>query len=346
MQYGLNNWRTVALLVAALILSACAGTDKNAWVELRSGPATDRPIVQINGTVVRSDLEGGLYLLRGAEGTNYNPTNLPDAFRVDGQAIEATAQRRDDLVSIGMVGVIVDLLRIRARSEGMPSIAGTVSYRERVALPPDAVVEVQLLDVSRQDAPSIIIAAASFPTRDRQVPIPFTLSYDPSKIIEKHSYAVRAVIRSEGTVIFMSTSRYSVITHGNLSRADLMLMRVGRTNAGTDVLVGTAWSLEDLGGAGVMDRVPATLVFSADGAVTGTASCNQFHSTVTVLTGSVTFNPLATTRKMCAEAVMHQEARYVEALRAADRFEVKGEFLSIHAAGRPQPLRFISKRDQ
>ena len=45
MQYGLNNWRTVALLVAALILSACAGTDKNAWVELRSGPATDRPIV-------------------------------------------------------------------------------------------------------------------------------------------------------------------------------------------------------------------------------------------------------------------------------------------------------------
>ena len=119
MQYGLNNWRTVALLVAALILSACAGTDKNAWVELQSGPATDRPIVQINGTVVRSDLEGGLYLLRGAESANYNPTHLPDAFRVDGQAIEATAQRRDDLVSVGVVGVIVDLLRIRARSEGI-----------------------------------------------------------------------------------------------------------------------------------------------------------------------------------------------------------------------------------
>lgn len=99
MQYGLNNWRTVALLVAALILSACAGTDKNAWVELRSGPATDRPIVQINGTVVRSDLEGGLYLLRGAEGTNYNPTNLPDAFRVDGQAIKPAAMRLSELIA-------------------------------------------------------------------------------------------------------------------------------------------------------------------------------------------------------------------------------------------------------
>ncbi len=346
MQYGLNNWRTAALLVAALILSACAGTDKNAWVELRSGPATDRPIVQINGTVVRSDLEGGLYLLRSADGTNYNPTNLPDAFRVDGQAIEATAQRRDDLVSIGMVGVIVDLVRIRARSEGMLFIAGTVNYRERVALPPDAVVEVQLLDVSRQDVPSTVITTASFPTRDRQVPIPFTLSYDPSRIIEKHSYAVRAVIRSEGTVIFMSTSRYSVLTQGNPSRAELIVVRVGRTNAPPEKLWGTAWRLEDLGGAGVMDRVLATLVISADGAVTGNASCNQFRATETVLTGSVTLNPLAATRKMCAEAVMHQEAQYLEALRTADRFEVKGEFLYIHDAGQPQPLRFLGTRNQ
>ena len=73
-----------------------------------------------------------------------------------------------------------------------------------------------------------------------------------------------------------------------------------------------------------MDRVPVMLEFSADGAVTGNASCNQFRGSVTVLTGSVTLNPLATTRKMCAAAAMHQKARYFEALRAADRFEVEG----------------------
>ena len=50
MRYGFRNWRTAALLVAALILSACAGTDKDAWVELRSGTAISRPIVQIKGT--------------------------------------------------------------------------------------------------------------------------------------------------------------------------------------------------------------------------------------------------------------------------------------------------------
>ena len=167
MRYRFLNWRTAALLLAALILSACAVTNKDAWVELRSGAATTRTTVQIKGTVVRSDLEGGLYLIRSTEGTNYNPTNLPDAYRVDGQAIQATAQRRDDLVSIGMVGVIVDLVRIRAQSKGTLSIPGTVNYRERVALPPDAVVEVQLFDVSRQDVPSTVITEATLPTHGR-----------------------------------------------------------------------------------------------------------------------------------------------------------------------------------
>ena len=167
MRYRFLNWRTAALLIAALILSACAVTNKDAWVELRSGAATTRTTVQIKGTVVRSDLEGGLYLIRSTEGTNYNPTNLPDAFRVDGQAIQATAQRRDDLVSIGMVGVIVDLVRIRAQSKGTLSIPGTVNYRERVALPPDAVVEVQLFDVSRQDVSLTVITETTLPTHGR-----------------------------------------------------------------------------------------------------------------------------------------------------------------------------------
>ena len=70
MRCGLRNWRTVALLVAALMLGSCASTEKN-----------------------------GSTLF----------------------------------------------------------VSGTVNYRERMALPPDAVVEVQLLDVSRQDAPATIV---------------------------------------------------------------------------------------------------------------------------------------------------------------------------------------------
>ena len=37
-------------------------------------------------------------------------------------------------------------------------VTGSVTYRERIALPPTAVVTVRLVDVSRADAPSVLIA--------------------------------------------------------------------------------------------------------------------------------------------------------------------------------------------
>ena len=316
MRCGLDNWRAVALMSAALMLGSCASTEKTAWVELRAEHMATKPMVQITGTVFRSDLKGGLYLIRNAEGTNYNPTNLPDAFWVDGLAIEATAQRRDDLVSIGMVGSLVDLVRIRVRPDSTAFVSGTVNYPECLALPPDAVVDVQLLDVSRQDAPATIVAGASVPTHERQVPIPFKLAFDPGKILEKHTYAVRAVIRSEGAVVFTTSTRYPVITRGNPSHADLMLVRVGGMKSYTARVSETSWVLENLAGAGVVD------------------GCRRrWCSPRTARYGAM---PPATS----------SAARSLAALREAERFEVKGEFLHIHVAGQSQPLRFIGARDK
>lgn len=261
MRYGLRHWRVLALLAAALMLSSCASTDENTWGELKSARLSAGPMMEITGTVTRSDLEGGLYLIRDAEGKNFNPTNLPQALRIDGLAIEATAQRRDDLVSIGMVGSLVDLVRIRQRFDSTGSISGTINYRERLALPPDAVVEVQLLDVSRQDVPATVLGTASVFTHDRQVPIPFTLAYDRAKILDEHTYAVRAVIRSAGALVFTTATRYPVITRGNPSHADLILVRVAASKAILERLRGTVWTLEDLAGVGVVDTVQATLMF-------------------------------------------------------------------------------------
>ncbi len=349
MRCVLRNWRAVSVSTAALILVSCASR-KHDWVELKPDAAGPGPSMQITGTVHHLDLEGGLYVIRGTEGTNYHPTNLPEAFRVAGMAVQADARRRDDLASIGMVGPIVDLVRIRVRSDDIATVSGTVTHRERLALPPDAVVEVQLADVSRQDVAATIVAETSVPTHGRQVPIPFDLAYDPAKVVENHTYAVRAVIRSEGELLFTTSSHYPAITRGNPSVVDLVLVRADEPTDPMESLRGTSWVLADLAGAGVMDSVRATLVFSEDGAVSGSASCNQFRGTVTSTSASIAFSPLATTRMSCAEAVMDQEARYLAALQEAERFEIQEAFLYIHAAGRPRPLRFIradeSKRDR
>ena len=54
------------------------------------------------------------------------------------------------------------------------SLRGSVSYRERIALPPGATVTVRLIDVSLADAPSQTIAETTIRPRGK-VPVPFVL---------------------------------------------------------------------------------------------------------------------------------------------------------------------------
>lgn len=49
------------------------------------------------------------------------------------------------------------------------AVTGSVAYRERIALSPDAVLEVRLSDVSRQDAAPVIAETTVVPA-GRQVP--------------------------------------------------------------------------------------------------------------------------------------------------------------------------------
>ena len=94
---------------------------------------------------------------------------------------------------------------------GQATLEGTVWYRQRSALPEDAVVEVSLLDVSRADAPAVVLAQTQIvPTT--QVPIAFTLHYDARQIQPSHSYALQAKILLGDTLLFISTEHYGVLT--------------------------------------------------------------------------------------------------------------------------------------
>lgn len=107
------------------------------------------------------------------------------------------------------------------------TVSGTVSYRERVALSENALVEVSLVDVSRQNAPAVVVAQTSFVAEGRQVPLPFVIVYDPMRIAANGSYALRASIRSDGQILFTTGTVVRVITHGYPSSADLILVRSG-----------------------------------------------------------------------------------------------------------------------
>lgn len=109
----MRSWRAGLMAFAAATVAACATPRDPGWVELPSTSMDSGQVLQITGTVHRLEVEGGIFVIRDAQGTQYNPTNLPDAFRKDGLRVEAEARRRDDMVSIGMVGPIIELRRIR-----------------------------------------------------------------------------------------------------------------------------------------------------------------------------------------------------------------------------------------
>ena len=104
-----------------------------------------------------------------------------------------------------------------------PAVAGTLSYKERIALPDGAQVIVTLEDVSKADAPAEVIgqtimAAPAGP------PIPFAVTYSLKSIDSTHTYAVRAQIKdADGALLFTSTTSNPVITQGNPSSVTIDL---------------------------------------------------------------------------------------------------------------------------
>jgi len=104
-------------------------------------------------------------------------------------------------------------------------VTGSVSYRERIAMPVDAVIHVALLDVSLMDVAAKLISEQTI-TPQHQVPVPFALEFDPQDIDERMTYAVRATIRSAGKLIFTTDRSYQVLTRGKPSHVELILVKI------------------------------------------------------------------------------------------------------------------------
>lgn len=112
-------------------------------------------------------------------------------------------------------------------STGDLRVSGTLSYSQRVALPPGSDVIVQLRDVSRMDARADVLAEQRFTTRS-QVPLPFELTVSPGKIDPRMRYAVAARIEQGGKLLFINDRIYPVLTQGHGNRVDLVLHMVAR----------------------------------------------------------------------------------------------------------------------
>jgi uncharacterized lipoprotein YbaY/heat shock protein HslJ len=103
-------------------------------------------------------------------------------------------------------------------------VTGTATYRERIALAPQAVFEASVEDVSRADAPSTRIGHVRVDSP--RVPVRFSIPVDAALVAPDRRYVVRARITLDGRMLFTSDIAYPVLDASGTKHVDMLLRSV------------------------------------------------------------------------------------------------------------------------
>jgi len=246
------------------------------------------------------------------------------------------------LVSISFCWTGICIAQTSTSPGSSPMITGTVTYRVRMALPPDAAIDVRLEDVSRADAPATVVAENIFAAAGKQVPIPFQLPYSEKDIQPNHRYQVRARITVGEKLILTTTTAYPVITNGAPTLVNMVLQPVSNTtpapakdNAATVPLRSTNWKLVELNGqppVSAMGKNHAQLALDATASrYSGSAGCNRMTGGFELDGDSLPFKPGAMTMIACPDPLMKQEQAFITALQSVTTYKINGQRLELLA---------------
>jgi putative lipoprotein len=221
------------------------------------------------------------------------------------------------------------------------SLSGTVTYLQRIALEPEAMLEVRLENVSKADAPAEILSVQTIPTAGRQVPIPFELCYDAAKVVPTGVYALRAQITVGGALRWTTDTRVAVLRAGQATTG-LELRVVPVTPAAAtpttapDALANSHWELAryTLEGRSVRldKRDRPELHFTPEG-VSGNSGCNRFAGAYSVNDDALKIERVAGTLMLCADARNALENDFLRLFRATQRFKISNDRLTLTITG-------------
>lgn len=109
-----------------------------------------------------------------------------------------------------------------------PNVSGTIWIRQKVALPPDAVLTVTLADASQADVPSKVIAQRAVRTEGKQAPFSFELPFNPADVQPDARILLSAAITVDNKLMFITDGIKPAVNQGG-TRIDLTLVPVQQT---------------------------------------------------------------------------------------------------------------------
>jgi heat shock protein HslJ len=81
------------------------------------------------------------------------------------------------------------------------------------------------------------------------------------------------------------------------------------------------WTVEEIGGRGVIAESEASIAFDLDGSLHGNSSCNRFFGSFDLTGEGLTISETGGTMMACDPGLMDQEQRFLSSLEAVGRFE-------------------------
>ncbi|MGI9428206.1 MAG: YbaY family lipoprotein [Bythopirellula sp.] len=111
------------------------------------------------------------------------------------------------------------------------AITGTVAYRDRSALPRDAVLNIELREVlSYSTARPIVLTRQSYTAA--QQPISFSLDYDPTQIDSRRNYVLHANITAGGRQIYAQRQDAPILGSNPSQNVQLLVESTGSSFPG------------------------------------------------------------------------------------------------------------------
>lgn len=88
-----------------------------------------------------------------------------------------------------------------------------------------------------------------------------------------------------------------------------------------------------------------TAVFGADGALNGSAGCNNYNASYTAAGDQISISAVATTMMSCAEpeGIMEQETNYLAAIQLAATYQIRGNTLELRDANGALQATYITR---
>jgi len=189
------------LVLSGLLLAGAAGAQN-----LPTPASGDFICVDGNLLQLRQDAVAGI--LQG--------TRAGESFTLQQQVTRGSQRFVNGPDSIQLNGDSLRLRRagnVRQTCERVPAapvagiVWGTVTKRDRMALPEGTRLKVLLVDAARADAPALEIASMEIRSTGNQAPYWFLIRYDPARAVQPARPALLARVQAANGALFYATDQ-------------------------------------------------------------------------------------------------------------------------------------------